>query len=165
MNLNGYVIFDCVNTTIKPFSNCVQFCQFPARFLQLESFAFCRIIRFFLVNTKSFECLRVAGVHAHWKHFVEARLSGTASRLSLQSRGQWHEGNDTLYTQWNHSNQIDIITYLQIKRAKHVKKQILNHIHIIITLIKIQMDKMHKVVTERKFQGELQCKCIIKYKL
>ena len=52
-------------------------------------------------------------------------------------------------------HQIDMQTYLQIKTAKHVKKQILNHIQSIITLINIQMVMMHNLITKRKFQGEL----------
>ena len=56
---------------IKPFSNCVQFSQFQARFLQSESFAICRIIRVFSLNRQSIKCLTPEGVCTHWKHFVE----------------------------------------------------------------------------------------------
>ena len=52
-------------------------------------------------------------------------------------------------------HQIDMKTYLQIKTAKQMKKQILNQIHSIITLINIQMVTMHNLITKRKFQGEL----------
>ena len=42
---------------IKPFSNCLQFCQFPARFLQSESFGEFGMIRLFLLNTWVRTCL------------------------------------------------------------------------------------------------------------
>ena len=42
---------------IKPFSNCLQFRQFPARFLQRESFAKYRMIWLFLLNTWIKTCL------------------------------------------------------------------------------------------------------------
>ena len=159
MKNDSFLGLKCPN---KPFSNCTQFCQFPARFLHFESFAFCRIIRFFLVNTKRVECLRVVGVHAHWKHFVQARLSATGSGLSLQSRGSnmhqviYFVSNETILNRKQWTN-IKFIRkpICRLKERNMWKKQILNHIHIIITLIKIQMVMMHKLITKRKFQGEL----------
>ena len=71
-------------TRNKPFSNCVQFSQFPARFLQPESFAICRIIRVFSLNKQSIKWLTLEGVCTHWKHFVEIIKNNIG-----QWRGRW----------------------------------------------------------------------------
>ena len=53
------------DTKNKPFSNSLQFSQFPTQFLQHESFVIWRIIRFFFVNRHNNKRSAVEGSCEH----------------------------------------------------------------------------------------------------
>ena len=65
----------------KPFSNSLQFCQFPTEFLQHESFTILGIIRVFFVNANSMEHLTTRCVCTQSKHFVWMHIFDQASSL------------------------------------------------------------------------------------
>ena len=53
--INEQIAMGILSTVIKPFSNCLQFCDFPTQFLQSESFVISQMIRDYSV-TKCFAC-------------------------------------------------------------------------------------------------------------
>ena len=79
----------------KPFSNCLQFCQFPAQFLQSEWFAKFGMIRFFLLTTWVRTCLSCEASYLTFSTLVEESPQAISHNLYVLLDTTYHQDDDT----------------------------------------------------------------------